>query len=162
MLATGFRVDRFVRPTKVLGEGGLDLDEVWADSPVAYLSICVPGFPNFFMLNGPNGPVGNFSLIDVAELQMGYILELLGAIRSGTATHISAGRGGHGAVRGVTTGGRPVDHLDDGLQELVSRPPRCPRHLAVGLQPLQGGHGLARVGRLRARWAHIRRCRRPG
>jgi len=81
VLATGFKVDRFVRPTKVLGEGGLDLDEVWADGPLAYLSIGVPGFPNFFMLNGPNGPVGNFSLIDVAELQIAYILELLSRIR---------------------------------------------------------------------------------
>jgi cation diffusion facilitator CzcD-associated flavoprotein CzcO len=89
VLATGFRVDRFVRPTKVFGEGGLDLDEVWADGPVAYLSVCVPGFPNFFMLNGPNGPVGNFSLIDVAELQIAYVMELVDAIRSG-AKQVSA------------------------------------------------------------------------
>ena len=91
VLATGFRVDQFVRPTKVLGEGGLDLDEVWSDGPVAYLSISVPGFPNFFMLNGPNGPVGNFSLIEVAELQMGYIMELIEVIRAGKATRLSAG-----------------------------------------------------------------------
>ncbi|HUA94556.1 MAG TPA: NAD(P)/FAD-dependent oxidoreductase [Acidimicrobiales bacterium] len=91
VLATGFKVDRFVRPTKVLGEGGLDLDEVWSDGPIAYLSISVPGFPNFFMLNGPNGPVGNFSLIEVAELQMAYIMALIGALRSGEATQVSAG-----------------------------------------------------------------------
>lgn len=90
VLATGFKVDRFVRPTKVLGEGGLDLDQVWSEGPIAYLSISVPGFPNFFMLNGPNGPVGNFSLIEVAELQMGYIMELIEAIRSGDATQVSA------------------------------------------------------------------------
>ena len=35
------------------------------------------------MLNGPNGPVGNFSLIEVAELQIGYILQLVEAVRSG-------------------------------------------------------------------------------
>jgi cation diffusion facilitator CzcD-associated flavoprotein CzcO len=86
VLATGFRVDRFVRPTKVIGVGGRDLDDVWADGPIAYLSISVPGFPNFFMLNGPNGPVGNFSLIDVAELQMGYILQLIDAVRPGGST----------------------------------------------------------------------------
>lgn len=90
VLATGFKVDRFVRPTKVLGEGGLDLDEVWSDGPIAYLSISVPGFPNFFMLNGPNGPVGNFSLIEVAELQMGYIMDLIGALRSGETAQVSA------------------------------------------------------------------------
>ncbi len=81
VLATGFKVDQFVRPTKVLGEGGIDLDAVWAEGPKAYLSIGVPGFPNFFLLNGPNGPVGNFSLIDVAELQIDYILPLLSRIR---------------------------------------------------------------------------------
>jgi len=43
------------------------------------------------MLNGPNGPVGNFSLIEVAELQMGYIMELIGALRSGETTQVSAG-----------------------------------------------------------------------
>jgi len=50
----------------------------------------VPGFPNFFMLNGPNGPVGNFSLVEVAELQLGYILQLLGPLRRGEATEITA------------------------------------------------------------------------
>ena len=82
VLATGFRVDRFVRPIEVLGAGGVDLDDVWAESPVAYLSVAVPGFPNFFMLNGPNGPVGNFSLIDVAEAQINYIVQLIDVARA--------------------------------------------------------------------------------
>lgn len=82
VLATGFRVDRFVRPIQVLGAGGVDLDEVWSESPVAYLSVAVPGFPNFFMLNGPNGPVGNFSLIDVAEAQMSYVTQLIDVARA--------------------------------------------------------------------------------
>ena len=51
--------------------------------PEAYLSISVPDFPNFFMLNGPNGPVGNFSLIEVAELQFGYIMQLIERLRAG-------------------------------------------------------------------------------
>jgi cation diffusion facilitator CzcD-associated flavoprotein CzcO len=68
VLATGFRADRFMRPTDVIGRGGRRLDEVWAKRPIAHLSISIPGFPNLFMLNGPNGPVGNFSLIEVAEL----------------------------------------------------------------------------------------------
>lgn len=79
--ATGFRTDRFIRPTRTIGLGGVDLDDVWRESPVAYVSVSVPGFPNFFMLNGPNGPVGNFSLIDVAELQMNYVLQLLDVVR---------------------------------------------------------------------------------
>jgi cation diffusion facilitator CzcD-associated flavoprotein CzcO len=89
VLATGFRVDRFVRPMHVVGEGGQPLDERWAKRPDAYLSIGVPGFPNFFMLNGPNGPVGNFSLIEVAELQMAYILQLVELLRSGRCREVS-------------------------------------------------------------------------
>jgi cation diffusion facilitator CzcD-associated flavoprotein CzcO len=83
VLATGFRADRFVRPMHVVGERGQPLDQRWAQRPDAYLSISVPGFPNFFMLNGPNGPVGNFSLIEVAELQMAYILQLTALLRAG-------------------------------------------------------------------------------
>ena len=89
VLATGFRVDRFVRPMRVRGVGGCELDERWAKRPDAYLSISVPGFPNFFMLNGPNGPVGNFSLIEVAELQMAYILQLARLLRSGRCRELS-------------------------------------------------------------------------
>ncbi|MFN8627528.1 MAG: NAD(P)/FAD-dependent oxidoreductase [Candidatus Binatia bacterium] len=90
VLATGFRVDRFMRPIHVIGRGGVRLDDLWAQRPVAYLSISIPGFPNLFMLNGPNGPVGNFSLIEVAELQIAYILQLLEPLRRGHCREISA------------------------------------------------------------------------
>ena len=90
VLATGFRVDRFMRPIEVVGLGGRRLDDVWAERPSAYLSISVPGFPNFFMLNGPNGPVGNFSLIDVAELQFAYIRQLIDLVESGRCRSVSA------------------------------------------------------------------------
>ena len=80
---TGFRVDSFVRPMRVAGDRGVLLDDVWADGPFAYMTLAVPGFPNFYMLNGPNGPVGNFSLIEVAELQMAYILQLVAELRAG-------------------------------------------------------------------------------
>jgi cation diffusion facilitator CzcD-associated flavoprotein CzcO len=89
VLATGFRADRFVRPMGVIGEGGRALDVRWSKRPDAYLSIAVPGFPNFFMLNGPNGPVGNFSLIEVAELQMAYILQLVDELRAGRCRTLS-------------------------------------------------------------------------
>ena len=90
VLATGFHVDRFLRPIEVLGRGGVSLEDAWAQRPSAYLSISIPEFPNLFMLNGPNGPVGNFSLIEVAELQMGYILQLLDRLRSGACSEIAA------------------------------------------------------------------------
>jgi cation diffusion facilitator CzcD-associated flavoprotein CzcO len=89
VLATGFRADRFLRPMQVSGRDGKRLDDAWAKRPVAYLSISVPGFPNLFMLNGPNGPVGNFSLIEVAELQLAYVLKLLEPLRAGRCREIS-------------------------------------------------------------------------
>lgn len=84
VLATGFKVDAFVRPMEILGEDGLSLNEVWNDGPLAYYAIAVPKFPNFFMLNGPSGPVGNFSLIDIAERQWNYIDQLVELLRNGS------------------------------------------------------------------------------
>jgi cation diffusion facilitator CzcD-associated flavoprotein CzcO len=90
VLATGFKVDAFVRPMVVIGRADTMLDEVWARRPEAYLSISVPGFPNFFMVNGPNGPVGNFPLVEVAELQLGYIMQLVERLGAGECDEISA------------------------------------------------------------------------
>lgn len=90
VLATGFRTDAFLRPMAVAGRGGRTLAEAWADRPVAYLSVSIPEFPNLFMLNGPNGPVGNFSLIEVAELQLGYVMQLIDRLRSGAGREICA------------------------------------------------------------------------
>jgi cation diffusion facilitator CzcD-associated flavoprotein CzcO len=91
VLATGFKTDAFLRPTTVVGRDGVTLEEAWKDRPVAYLSISIPDFPNLFLLNGPNGPVGNFSLIEVAELQLGYVMQLVEHLRNGgsevSATH---------------------------------------------------------------------------
>jgi len=89
VLATGFEADRFMRPMEVIGRDGRTLDAVWAERPVAYLSVAIPDFPNFFMLNGPNGPVGNFSLIEVAELQFDYILQLVELVRSGRCREVA-------------------------------------------------------------------------
>jgi cation diffusion facilitator CzcD-associated flavoprotein CzcO len=88
-LATGFRTDRFIRPAVVKGVGGITLDDVWTGHPKAYYAIGVPGFPNFFMLNGPTGPSGNFSLIDIAEKQWAYVDQLLELLRSGRAATIA-------------------------------------------------------------------------
>jgi cation diffusion facilitator CzcD-associated flavoprotein CzcO len=90
VLATGFHVENFVRPMEVTGRDGVLLDDVWKQEPIAYMAISVPDFPNFFMLNGPNGPVGNFSLIEVAELQLSYILQLVEQVRSGVCDGLCA------------------------------------------------------------------------
>lgn len=89
VLATGFHADAFMRPMEVVGREGITLEQAWAERPTAYYSISIPGFPNLFMLNGPNGPVGNFSLIGVAELQMNYVLQLVDWVREGRGREVS-------------------------------------------------------------------------
>ena len=89
ILATGFHSDRFIRPAVVSGRGGVALDEVWSKHVTAYNAISIPDFPNFFFLNGPTGPVGNFSLIDIAERQWAYIEQLLDKVTTGECAEIS-------------------------------------------------------------------------
>ena len=91
--ATGFNAHQFMRPMNVVGRGGVELNQVWAKRPAAYMAISIPDFPNLFMLNGPSGPVGNFSLIDVAERQWAYISHFITLIASGRVREISATHG---------------------------------------------------------------------
>jgi cation diffusion facilitator CzcD-associated flavoprotein CzcO len=90
VIATGFKVDAFMRPMDVVGRDETKLADAWRDRPIAYLSISIPDFPNLFMINGPNGPVGNFSLIEIAEIQVAYILQLVEMLRAGEAAEISS------------------------------------------------------------------------
>lgn len=83
VFATGFDARAYVRPLEVIGEGGLTLNEAWADGPVAYRSVAVPGFPNLFMLMGPHSPIGNQSLIPVAEDQADYAMWWIEQLRDG-------------------------------------------------------------------------------
>ena len=88
-LATGFNAGMFMRPMNVVGRNGVQLNDVWADRPKAYMAVAIPDFPNFFMLNGPNGPVGNFSLIDIAEQQLHYIWTFIEKLRAGECREIA-------------------------------------------------------------------------
>ena len=86
--ATGFDTSMFMRPINILGLNSITLEDYWQEYPKAYYSIAMPGFPNLFMLNGPNGPVGNFSLIDIAEQQMQYISQLITLLFQGQTKYI--------------------------------------------------------------------------
>ncbi len=97
VFATGFQADRFIRPTTVKGRNDVSLDDVWQTRPTAYYAVGIPSFPNFFMLNGPTGPVGNFSLIDIAERQWDYISQLLAPVRSGEAKAVEPTAEAHAA-----------------------------------------------------------------
>jgi cation diffusion facilitator CzcD-associated flavoprotein CzcO len=83
IFATGFDARAYVRPMEIIGEGGRTLDEVWADGPMAYRSVAVPGFPNLFMMVGPHSPIGNQSLVPIAEDQANYVMWWIEQLRAG-------------------------------------------------------------------------------
>ena len=83
VLATGFDARAYVRPMSIVGENGLALDEAWDEGPRAYRSVAVPGFPTMFMLMGPHSPIGNQSLVPIAEDQADYAMWWINQIRDG-------------------------------------------------------------------------------
>ncbi|HXC75970.1 MAG TPA: NAD(P)/FAD-dependent oxidoreductase, partial [Candidatus Acidoferrum sp.] len=82
VLATGFKANEFLAPMEVRGRDGRTIKELWEkDGARAYLGTMVPGFPNFFMLYGPNtNPTGAGSLCQVEESTTKFILECLGQL----------------------------------------------------------------------------------
>ncbi|GAA1860052.1 NAD(P)/FAD-dependent oxidoreductase [Pseudonocardia alni subsp. carboxydivorans] len=86
VLATGFdAVDGNYRAMDLRGRGGRHIDDHWTDGPSSYLGVSKAGFPNMFMILGPNGPFTN--LPPSIEAQVEWIGELIGhAERSGIGT----------------------------------------------------------------------------
>jgi cation diffusion facilitator CzcD-associated flavoprotein CzcO len=80
VLATGFATTRYVSAIDVVGRAGLPIREAWSDGPEAYLGLTVSGFPNLFMLYGPNTNGGN-SIILMLEYQVEYMVRLLDAMQ---------------------------------------------------------------------------------
>ena len=79
--ATGFETKSFAGETAITGLGGVSLAHAWRDGPEAYLGLAVSGFPNLFMLYGPNTNLGHNSIIYMIEAQVDYVLQALAAGR---------------------------------------------------------------------------------
>lgn len=79
ILGTGFQPWRFLSTLSVTGREGVDLHEYWDSKggAEAFLGIAVPGFPNFYMLYGPNTNSATTSLIYVTEQQAAYALRMI-------------------------------------------------------------------------------------
>ena len=77
VLATGFWTRAYGRPIELTNETGATLSEAWQDHVGAYLSIHVPGFPNFMLVGGPNSPRGNFSAIAYSEAIVDHIVKCI-------------------------------------------------------------------------------------
>jgi cation diffusion facilitator CzcD-associated flavoprotein CzcO len=76
--ATGFQVAEASAPFTIVGRRGQVLSEVWKDGAQAYLGTTVHGFPNMFIIVGPNTGLGHNSIVFIIEAQVHYIL---GALR---------------------------------------------------------------------------------
>ena len=77
VLSTGFDPFAFMRPMNVKGLNGLDINDAWQDKIQGYRSVVIPNFPNFFLMLGPNTPIGNYSVIAMSEVQADYVLQLI-------------------------------------------------------------------------------------
>jgi cation diffusion facilitator CzcD-associated flavoprotein CzcO len=74
---TGFRATEPLHDTRVIGRKGLDIHQAWQERISAYLGITVSGFPNFFILLGPNTGLGHNSVVLMSEAQIAYVMNCL-------------------------------------------------------------------------------------
>ncbi|MEZ4383759.1 MAG: NAD(P)/FAD-dependent oxidoreductase [Nannocystaceae bacterium] len=70
---TGFRITDFLAPMEVRGAGGQTLAERWRGGPEAYLGSAIHGFPNFFLITGPNTGLGHSSMVFMIEAHVHFI-----------------------------------------------------------------------------------------
>ena len=87
IFGTGFHVSDMPFGDRVRGRDGRTLAQVWQGSPKAYLGVAVAGFPNLFLLLGPNTSLGSTSVVLMIEAQVEYVLRALELMRTaGVAT----------------------------------------------------------------------------
>jgi cation diffusion facilitator CzcD-associated flavoprotein CzcO len=77
VLATGFKTHGFVAPMEITGVDGRTLAEEWSEVPKAYLGMSVAGFPNMFLLYGPNTNGGTGSVIYTIEAGVAHVIAAL-------------------------------------------------------------------------------------
>ncbi len=78
---TGFAATDFLAPMQIKGLNGIELNQAWRDGAEAYKGISVSGFPNLFLLYGPNTNLGHSSILYMLESQFAYVLKCLGALQ---------------------------------------------------------------------------------
>jgi cation diffusion facilitator CzcD-associated flavoprotein CzcO len=77
IFATGFKIAEALSSIHIVGRDGLDLHEAWQERPSAFFGITVSGFPNFYLLLGPNTGLGHNSVVLMIEAQINYIISAL-------------------------------------------------------------------------------------
>ena len=81
VLSTGFESTQFLAPMEIRGHDGGDLNEAWREGANAYLGMTVAGFPDLFVMYGPNTNLGSGSIIFQLESQMAYIADAVERLR---------------------------------------------------------------------------------
>ena len=89
--ATGFDTHSFQGSVDIFGRDGRVLRDVWREAPEAYLGITVAGFPNFFMLYGPNTNLSHNTILEMIEAQIRYILQAVERIDESQALDVRPG-----------------------------------------------------------------------
>ena len=92
VFATGFHATSYLSGLDVIGREGRRLHDDWAEVPHAHLGMTVSGYPNFFMLYGPNTNQGGNSIIFILEAQAAYVVRALRAMRRRRAHRIDVRR----------------------------------------------------------------------
>jgi cation diffusion facilitator CzcD-associated flavoprotein CzcO len=92
VFATGFYVTDAPFAKIVRGREGALMSEVWKGSPQAYRGTAVAGFPNLFILTGPNTGLGHNSLVYMIEAQLDYLMDALRVVEQRGATRIEVRR----------------------------------------------------------------------
>ena len=87
--ATGFETTDWHWSLDVYGRGGMHLSDVWKDGPQAYLGLLTAGFPNMFMLYGPNTNLAHNSITFMIERQVEYMVKTLAATRAQNASSVT-------------------------------------------------------------------------
>ncbi|MDE1942040.1 MAG: NAD(P)/FAD-dependent oxidoreductase [Betaproteobacteria bacterium] len=89
VFATGFRHAEVPHDPVIRGCGGKTLEQAWRERRVAYLGCAVAGFPNFFLLGGPNSGLGHNSVVFMLEAQAHWVLQALRTARRRQARTIA-------------------------------------------------------------------------
>jgi cation diffusion facilitator CzcD-associated flavoprotein CzcO len=132
LLATGFQTTRYASAIDFTGRAGRRMRESWSDGPEAYLGLTTSGFPNLFMLYGPNTNGGN-SIILMLEYQVAYLMRLIAEVEESGVGWIDVRR-------------EVMDDFNRGLQEELD-----------GIEVLQAscnGYYRAGSGRIVTQWPH--------
>lgn len=78
---TGFRVTEPMIGIRLVGRGGVEIHDAWRERMSAFLGVTVSGFPNFFILLGPNTGLGHNSVVLMIEAQVRYVMSCLNMLR---------------------------------------------------------------------------------